>query len=153
MDKNRFKTAEIQKIQIARRQLGLSEEIYRDIIREASGGKTESSTKLTWQGRRDVLERMKELGFIAKPAKKASSPAKVRSGKVEVNSRRQADDPQSKMLRALWIQLHQEGKVKDSSEAALCSFVKRMTGVDALDWLSDRQVTVCKKALKDWLER
>jgi len=57
------------------------------------------------------------------------------------------------MLRALWIQLHQADKVKDSSERALCSFVRRLTRKDALQWLSDRDVTVVKKALEDWLKR
>lgn len=139
MDNNRFKTQEIQKIQIARRQLGLADDIYRDIIREASGGKTESSTKLNWQGRRAVLDRMKELGFVAKPTK--------------APTRRLADDPQSKMLRGRWIELHKAGIVRNPSETALCAMVKRITGKDALQWLNDKDVTAVNEALKKMAER
>ncbi|NVN93242.1 MAG: DUF1018 domain-containing protein [Desulfuromonadales bacterium] len=57
------------------------------------------------------------------------------------------------MLRGLWIELHNLGAVKDPSEKALCSFVKRMTRKDALQWLTDRDVTVVKKALVDWTNR
>lgn len=138
---DRFRREELAKIHIGKKDLNLSEEIYRDIVREAGG--VESAADLDWKGRAAVLERFKELGWKCKPAKKAGG----------VRPRRLADDPQSVMLRALWIQLHQAGKVKDPAESALCSFVKRMTRKDALQWLSDRDVTVVKKALKDWLER
>jgi len=144
---DKFKAAEIKKIQIAKRQLALDDDIYRDIIREASGGKTESSTGLDWRGRRAVLERMTELGFVAKPAKKAG-PVGERS-----RTRRLADDPQSKMLRAMWIELHQAGIVRDPSETALANFGKRLTRKDVLQWYSDRDVTVVKQALKQMLER
>jgi phage gp16-like protein len=139
---DRYRREELAKIHIGKKELGLSDDIYRDIVREASGGTTESSGDLNWQGRQKVLERFTELGWKCKPAKKAG-----------VRPRCLADDPQSVMLRALWIQLHQAGKVKDPAESALCSFVKRMTRKDALQWLSDRDVTVVKKALVDWLER
>ncbi|MFH1027334.1 MAG: regulatory protein GemA [Pseudomonadota bacterium] len=137
---DKYRREELAKIHIGKKELGLSDDIYRDIIFQA--GKVESSADLSWQGRQAVLARFRELGWICKPGKKAG-----------VRPRRLADDPQSVMLRALWIQLHQAGKVKDPAESALCSFVKRMTRKDALQWLSDRDVTVVKKALKDWLER
>lgn len=142
MDKNRFKHAEIAKIHIAKNDLGLSDDIYRDIIREASGGKTESSVKLTWQGRRAVLERMKELGFVPKLAKAAGT-----------FTRRQADDPQSKMLRGCWIELHKAGIVRNPAEVALVAFGKRLTGKDALQWYTDRDVTIVKKALDEMKEK
>lgn len=138
---DQFRGAELAKIHMAKKDLGLSEETYRDIVYVASGNKSDSAGNLDSRGRHAVLERFAELGWQAKPAKKAK------------HTRRLAGDPQSKMLRALWIQLHQAGKVNDPSEKALCSFVKRMTGKDALQWLSDRDVTVVKKALADWQAR
>jgi phage gp16-like protein len=131
--------ANLQKIHIGKKELGISDDIYRDILRETT--KKESSRDISDLQAARVLERFRELGWKPKAAKKAKA------------SRRLADDPKSKMLRALWIQLHQAGKVADPSEAALCKFVKRMTRVDALEWLSDRNVTVVKKALTDWLAR
>ena len=139
---DKFRREELAKIHIAKKDLDLSDDIYRDILWHA--GKVESAADLDWQGRRAVLERFKELGW--KPAAKKSAP-------VGAKTRRPADDPQSRMLRGLWIELHKAGKVKNPAESALNKFVKRMTKVDDLGWLNDRQVTVMKKALTDWLER
>ncbi len=142
---NKYRAAEITKIQIAKRWAmatlpGFDDDRYRDILQEA-GSKKRSSTDLDWRGRMAVLQRFEELGWVPTP------------GKAAKTNRRLADDPQSAMLRALWIQLHQAGKVRDPGEGALCAFAKRMTRKDALQWLSDRDVTVVKKALVDWLER
>lgn len=142
---DQFKTAEIAKIHIAKKDLGLTDEIYRDIIREASGGKTESSGKLDWQGRHNALERFKELGWKAKISTKAVPRSEP--------SRRLADDPQSRMLRGMWIELHQAGIVRNPAESALCAFGKRLTRKDALQWYFDRDVTVVKEALKQMGER
>lgn len=138
---DRYRREELAKIHIGKKDLGLSDDLYKDILFQA--GKVESSADLTWQGRRAVLERFAELGWKVKPSKRTSARS----------SRRLADDPQSKMLRGMWIELHKAGKVTDPSEVALCKFVKRMTGKDALEWLSNRDVTVVKKALEEWGER
>lgn len=143
---DKFRREELAKIHIAKKDLGLSDDIYRDILWHA--GKVESAGDLDWQGRRAVLERFKELGWKPTAAKKSGL-----SALAGTKTRRPADDPQSRMLRGLWIELHQAGKVKDPSERALIAFGKRMTRKDALEWYSDRDVTVMKKALKEWLER
>jgi phage gp16-like protein len=140
---DKFRAAEIAKIHIAKAQLELSEDIYRDIIREASRGKTESAADLDWRGRAAVLERFKELGW--QPKHRGKAPGKL--------SRPLADDPQSKKIRALWLELHAAGKVRDSSEQALASYVRRMTGVAALQWLRTDQASTVIEALKKWLER
>jgi phage gp16-like protein len=148
---DRFRGDELAKIHIARKDLALTEEIYRDIIREASGGKTESSGELNWRGRRAVLERFRELGWKPRHAGKKAG---------QRPSRPLADYPEAKMIRGLWIelhQLHQAGAakaVRDSSEKALNSFVKRMTGIDDLHWLQRRgRVDHIIEALKAWVDR
>lgn len=127
---DKFRREELAKIHIGKKDLNLSDEIYRDIIYQA--GQVESSADLDWRGRQAVLERFKELGWP---------------------SRRLADDPQSKKIRALWLELHAVGKVRDSSEKALASYVRRMTGVAALQWLNIRQASTVIEALKQWMER
>lgn len=140
---DRFRDAEIAKIHIGKSQLQLSEDIYRDIIREASQGKTESAADLDWRGRRAVLLRLDELGW--KPRHRGTAPA--------TPSRPLADDPQSKKIRALWIELHDAGRVRNPSEKALASYVKRMTGIAALQWLNNEQAILVIESLKKWLER
>lgn len=127
---DKYRREELAKIHIGKKDLNLSEDIYRDIIRAAGG--VESSADLDWRGRQAVLERFKELGWPSRP---------------------KADDPQSKKIRALWLELHAVGKVRDASEKALASYVRRMTGVAALQWLNTRQASTVIEALKQWLER
>lgn len=131
--------ANLQKLHIGKKELGLSDDIYRDILREIT--KKESAKDISDAQAAKVLARYKELGWKPKPSKKAKP------------TRRVATDRKSTMLRALWIELHQAGKVENPSEAALTKFVKNLTGVDDLGWLTNRNVTVCKKALNDWLKR
>ncbi|MBE2888972.1 gp16 family protein [Geobacter anodireducens] len=147
---DRFRAAEIAKIHIAKSQLNLSEDIYRDIIREASRGKTESAADLDWRGRAAVLERFKELGWKSRHAGKA--PGRP--------SRPLADYPEARMIRGLWIELHQLCRagaakgVRNPSEKALSGFVKRQTGVEDLEWLRRRgRVDHVIEALKAWLDR
>lgn len=142
---DKFRREELAKIHIGKSQLGLSDDIYRDIVREASGGKCESSADLDWRGRRAVLERFAELGWKIRHKSKGRAAAKP--------SRPLADAPQAKKIRALWLALHAAGKVRDSSEEALGSYVKRMTGVDALQWLPADQARTVIESLKKWLER
>ncbi|MCL2346465.1 MAG: regulatory protein GemA [Desulfobulbus sp.] len=64
-----------------------------------------------------------------------------------------ADDAPSKKIRALWLELHAAGAVRNPAEAALGAYVKRQTGVDALQWLSSREASAVIEALKRWLKR
>lgn len=57
------------------------------------------------------------------------------------------------MIRALWLHLSEIDIVHNASEAALGAFVKRMTGVDALQWLSTKQASQVIENLKQWLTR
>lgn len=136
---DKFRGEELAKIHIGKKELGLNDDIYRDILWQAGG--VESAKDLTWQGRQAVIARMIELGWKPKTAR----PAK--------QTRPLAADPQSKKIRAIWLELHEAGKVRDSSESALASYVKRMTNIAALQWLNTHQASRVIEALKQWLER
>jgi len=138
--------SQIQKIHILKSALKIDEETYRATL--AGYGAKSSKDRTFTIGKADELIQDWEPKAIAAGVYQKRKPAKKAKA-----TRRLADDPQSKMIRALWIQLHQAGKVTDPSEAALGKFVRRMTGKDDISWLSDRDVTVVKRALKEWLER
>lgn len=125
---------DIQLIHIAKQQLGMDDETYRAML--WSVARVKSSTELDFAGRKKVLDHLKACGF-----------------KVVRQSRKLADDPQSKMIRALWLQLHAAGKVRNPSETALAAFVTRQTKVDALQWLSSEQASAVIEELKKWLAR
>lgn len=140
----RFKQAdlarrEIQLIHIARQQTGMDEETYRALLSDRFGLK--SSTDMDWRQRKQLLDHFKTLGF------------KVTPSKAKPQSRKLADDPQSKKIRALWLELHTAGKVRNPDESALAAFVKRQTKVEALQWLSASQASAVIEELKKWLAR
>lgn len=129
------------KIEVAKVELGLDDEAYRDILRSRFG--KESRKSLGNAQLVDLIEHFKSLGF--KP--KSTRPPK-RAG-----SRPMAKGPEPEKIRALWLSLWHLGVVADPSEAALAAFVKRVTGgkdkgVDALQWLDGRAATKVIEGLK-----
>lgn len=132
----------IQKVKIAQKQLNQDDETYRAVLNSVTG-KTSSTKMKAWE-LENVLKRMRELGFKDKPPKKSGT-------------RPQADDDQSKMIRGLWLELHESGKVRDSSERALVNWAKGQfkssEGIEALQWLSVWQKQRLIEQLKRWLER
>lgn len=129
------KKRDIQIIHIAKQQLNMDDAAYRDILFALT--RKRSSTELDFAERKKVLDHMEACGF------KRTKP----------QPRKLADDPQSKKIRALWLDLHQAGKVRNPSEAALAAFVKRQTGRDALQWLNSREASAVIEELKKWLAR
>lgn len=129
---------EMAQIHIARQQLGLDDDTYRDMLWAVA--RVRSSKDLDWTGRKKVLEHLKARGFKPQPGKGAKARAL-------------ANDEQSRKIRALWLELAQVGAVRDPSEKALASFVRRHTGVEALQWLTSAQAIRIIEHLKKWLAR
>lgn len=123
---------DIQIIKIAQKQLGMDDDTYRAML--WSVARVKSSTELDFAGRKKVLDHMQACGF------KRTRP----------QPRKLSDNPQSKKIRALWLDLHAEGKVRNPSETALAAFVKRETGVDDLHWLNSVQASKVIESLKQW---
>lgn len=128
----------IQLIHVGKTQLGLDDELYREVL-ENTTGKT-SSKLLTVQQLEAVLDRMKQLGFEVE--------AKNKSGVKNL-----ADDAQSKLIRHLWLQLHNAGQVRNSSEKALAKFVENKVGVSALQFLSSHHAGMIIDHLRQWCKR
>ncbi|EKB5404276.1 regulatory protein GemA [Salmonella enterica] len=129
----------IQLIHIAKGRLGIDTETYRQMLLSVTG-KTSTSNMNSSQLNK-VLAAMKAKGFVVKPSSKART------------TRQLADYPQAKKLRALWLEMYAQGIVRDSSEAALCRWVKRETGVDGLQWLKPDMASSAIEKLKKWQER
>lgn len=132
----------IAKVKIAQKQLAMDDDTYRDFLQGVAGKR--SSTDLKMWELENVLKALRAKGFKYKPAKNAGT-------------RPQADDDQSRLIRSLWLQLHDAGKVRDSGERALVHWVrgqfKNSDGIEALQWLSVRQKRRIIEQLKQWLAR
>lgn len=129
----------IQLIHIARSDLRMDEDTYRQMLQGLTG-KASTKGMDTIQLNR-VLESMKKKGFRIKPAGKVKSSLPL------------DNHPQSKKIRALWLEMSAAGIVRDSSEQALALWVKRETGISALRWLSSEQASSVIEKLKKWQRR
>ena len=138
--------AQIKKIHILKSALKIDDDTYRATL-AAFGAKSSKDRSFSFTKADQLIQDLEEKAVAAGVWQKRKAARKVQDG------RKLADDDQSKKIRALWIQLHQVGKVKDSSEGALGSYVKRMTSVEALQWLNVKQASRVIEALKKWLER
>jgi phage gp16-like protein len=104
-----------------------------------------NKTGVSSAGDMTAAQRAKYLGAL-RSAQRAM-------GGTQPASRPQAQDPQSRKIRALWLALADAGKVRDRSEAALAAYVQRQTGVGALQWLSVGKGSAVIESLKQWLAR
>ena len=126
----------LAKMHIAKKQLGLDEDTWRDLLERETGKR--SSKDMTDRERGRVLEVLKNQGF--KPASKGS--------------RKGLEGKYAPKLQALWIAGYNLGLIRNKEDAALLAFVKRQTGIDHtrfLRYAEDGARAI--EALKSWLER
>ena len=133
-----LRNAELAQIHIARSQLGLDEDTYRDVLWTVA--RVRSSKDLDWTGRKKLLEHFQAKGWKPAPPKRAKATKPVSGG-------------QEGMIRALWSELHAEGKVRDPSDAALGAWLKRNRWPERAEWLAGNEITQAIEALKKWLAR
>ena len=145
-----YKGKMIQLIHIAKGKLGLDDETYRAILERKTG---KSSSKAMSMSELDaVLDHMRSLGFEDRAQGQPKPASKAKAARL-------ADDPQSKLIRHLWLKLRDLGVVQDSSEAALASFIKGQTktttkpGVERLEWLNGYQASMIIERMKKWVDR
>lgn len=126
------------KIHVAKKQLQLDEDDYRQILLEESG--RTSSADCTEAELERVLKRFEALGF--KPL------GKTGSGAGATGAFRPAQHPVARKARALWISLHHLGAVDSPTEKALEAFARRQLKCDRLVWADQRQGYKLIEALK-----
>lgn len=128
--------AMIAKINIARQQLGMVEDDYRQLLFSTTGRlslKECSEAQLA-----QVVDALKSKGF--RPiAKSGGKPA--------------AQHPMARKARALWISLHNLAVVHNPGEPALEAFAKRQLGCERLVWAKQSDAYKLIEALKDMATR
>lgn len=150
--------SELAQIHIAKKDLGMEDDAYRAMLQAVAG--VESSSDLDFHGRHAVIHRMKELGWKPK-RKKQYGPKARRSVKEKVEflgntiELERSRKSQGDKIRALWIEMHQQGIVKNASEAALRAYIKRMTGgeFEAPQFCDNLTAQRVIEALKRWQNR
>ena len=133
---NQHRRAMIAKIQIARKDLAMDEDDYRQIVFDKTG-----RTSLKEASEADlarVLDVMKAKGF--RPIAKTGAVAA-------------AQHPMARKARALWISLYHLGVVHNASEQALEAFAARQLKCDKLVWARQSDAFRLIEALKDMARR
>jgi phage gp16-like protein len=126
----------IRLIHVAKRDLALDDETYRGAL-HAVIGKT-STTAMSVPELQKVMDHLKSKGFKVRPSAKSRPLARY---------------PEARKIRAIWLLLHKLGAVENPSEAALAAYVKRITGIDALQWIGGDQAERVIETLKKWAMR
>lgn len=131
----------IKLIHVARRELGLDEDTYRTMLRTAGGA--ESTTLMSVPALKAVVEHAKRSGFKVRAA--TASTARP--------DRRQDTSVEARKVRALWLFLHHLGAVRDPSERALATYVKRIAKVDDMHWAPGGAMLKLIETQKKWAMR
>lgn len=127
----------LAKVHVAKKQLHLSEDDYRQIILDESGKM--SAGDCSEAQLEKLLARFARQGFRAVP-KSGAKPGV-------------AMHPVARKARALWISLYQLGVVRNSSEPALEAFARRQLGCERLVWAQQSHGHRLIEALKAMGER
>lgn len=137
----------IAQIHIAKKQLGLDDETYRAALKSATG--KESCADMSKIELMKAVHHFKQHGFKARRGKNSKKYG-VTSHTPPHSKKSQGDK-----IRALWIEMHQQGIVHSSDERSLRAFVSRMTrGKYKAPQFCDGEAA-CRiiEALKDWQKR
>jgi len=136
---NKSRQDDLAKIHIAKQQLGMDDETYRSMLWTIA--RVRSSANLDFQQRRKVLDHLISRGWKPQPPKAAGTKRPL------------ANTDQIKMIRGLWLQLHELHEVRDPSEAAMNRFAKNQMKIDRLEWLKVDQASKVIEMLKQWVAR
>lgn len=135
-------------VQVGRRELGLDEEDYRALLESVTGAR--SAKGLSAAKLEAVITAMKGLGF------KVKGGAQV-NGHRSPPSSAKVQAPEVRKVRAIWITMYNDGFVRDGSDDALGSYIKRMTananggaGISRPEWLTSAQAERVLETLKKW---
>lgn len=133
-------------VHVGRRELGLDEEDYRALLESVTGARSAKGLKAAQL--EAVVTAMKGLGFKVKGNT---------TGRRSPPSAAHVQAPEVRKLRAIWITMKQDGLLRDGSEDALGSFIRRMTananggaGINRAEWLTSIQAERVLEALKKW---
>ena len=116
------------KINIARQQLAMDEDDYRQGLFDTTGRTSLRDCSDAQLAR--MLDWLKSKGFQPLPGRKAAA------------------HPMALKARALWISLHHLGVVHNASEQALEAFAKRQLGCEKLVWARQSDAFKLIEALK-----
>lgn len=146
--------ADLAKIHIAKKDLGLDEDTYRTIVRSIGGAASGSSADLDIAGRARVLHHLRSKGWRPQRIRKTAAASK----RTTATGQAIASHGEVRMIRSLWIQMADAGAVENRSEQGLRAWVQSATrryhyrrmGWSAPEFLPDWVACRVIEHLKQW---
>jgi hypothetical protein len=129
-------------IHIAKKELCLDEVAYDAML--APYGVT-SSKDLSYQQQLELISDFVKLGFKVK-AKKPLKYSHLKNDRRIDSGERLATPAQLRMIDAMWMT---SPEVRNKTEEGLNHFIKRIGGVDNIEWLMMRDVRKVVKAIDE----
>lgn len=142
-----------QLINIARNQLGMDDDSYRAMVNRINGGKGTSLKDCNMTELNLILKELKAKGFKVKPVKVGGFKSRrVKQPKTTNDGLPLPADIRDKML-SLWIEMHQQGIIRDGSDAGLTAYCRNRTGKDHWHWITEYEAIDMIEGLKTWQSR
>lgn len=130
-------------IHVAKSQLGLEDDIYREILRQEAG--VMSAKDISLLGFEKVMKRFKQLGFVSKP-KPQPQPEQKKRESQSVNGL--ATKKEIWKIKQLVTELGWTDNPK-----RLNGFLKKYAGVERVEWLTHAKAWRVIEALKKLVAR
>lgn len=128
----------LAKIHIAKKDLGLDDNTYRQMLRTVTG--KDSAKTLTLVECDKVLTHCKSLGWKPKASTKPKADTDWRA-------------PRIKLIKDLWVQLGEAGVLRNPSNEGLLNFCKPLMTVPKLEWATSQSLNRIVETLKAWQAR
>lgn len=147
---DKIRQAELAKCHLAKRNLGLDDETYRDVVARVSAKfrpePVDSAGAMNEAERRALLDEFARLGFRSAP------PAEHEEDFIRIPPNHPGAAHLRKLLACAY-DLQRIGAVRSDSIRWLLKFIKRVTGVDSLVWLDATAANKVIEGLKFWRKR
>ena len=135
-------------VHIAKGQLGLDEQAYRDALESIVGKRSAGDCSLPELGK--VLDAFRRAGAVS--SERSPQPPLSKGGNGSKAAPRYREGQLGKLV-VLWRELHEAGKVEQFTEVALCGWCFKRFGVERPEWLDGKQRGKAIEMLKQWLAR
>lgn len=119
----------IKALQTGRRKLGMTEEEYRALLSGVTNGRKTSSKELNGEELSRALAALRKAGFHTTAI------------------------PQLRKIKSLWYEMHDLGIVRNRSDQAIETYIRRITGTQKIEYCSSQELQLVIESLKNWIDR
>lgn len=141
----------LAQIHIGKKELGLDDETYRDVVEHATGYRSAGACAINQLY--DILNVMNEKGADIKPAQRYKKAEHTIEDFKKYCGEQKAKNEQEGMIFKLWVDICRAGKAHNPSPAGLRGLCNRITGKTASRFCNSPEQSKLIEALKSILRR